>query len=225
MMDEQQGTASDYEPFTYILEERTFVGFDGCNWYGGGYELKDSIVTFYDFSITEMACNLIVFPAIELQGAYQLDITTEHLLLARNDTILTFISHHTNRVEHSPLIGKMWQLTDSNAPEFGRLDSLNLLPVIEFDDQRIFSTIWYFSGTNSQACNEKYGFYGLGNDQHILFWQKGSKYAAPPGTQNMEDARFIDRILQCRTCTITGAILKLINENDGLFFKFSSSEL
>jgi heat shock protein HslJ len=218
---DQQGDAEEFERFTFIIGDSTFVGFDGCNWYGGRYEIEDNKISLFDIGSTEIACNLTVFQCNQLQDTFDLEITTKRLVLSKSDRVLTFSSNATNDVKGSPLIGKIWQVSDSNAPEFRLLKSLDLLPVLEFYENREFRIEWYCSDDNIFGCNERNGFFGLGDNHIILFWEWGGSYAHPAGLENMEDNRFIKRIFKSTFYEINNNVLRLSDERADLFFELS----
>jgi len=217
----QQGDAADFELFTFIIGDSTFLGFDGCNWYGGKYELADNKISFFDIASTEIACNLTVFPCNQLQDTFNLEITTKRLALSKPDKVLTFSSNTTNDVKGSPLIGKTWQVSDSNAPEFNLIKSLDLLPAFQFYENRKFRVEWYCSNDNIFGCNERNGFFGLGDNHVILFWEWGGSYSCPTGLENLEDDVFIKRIFNSTSYAINNNVLRLSDEKASLFFELS----
>ncbi len=217
----QQGDAEDFEKFSFIIGDSTFVGFDGCNWYGGRYEIENNKISFFDIGSTEIACNLTVFSVNKLHGSFNLEITTKRLILSNPDSVLIFSSNTTNDVKGSLLIGKIWQVSDSNAPEFNLLKSLDLLPAFEFYEDRKFRAEWYCSNDNIFGCNDRNGFFGLGDNNIILFWEWGGSYAHPTGLENMEDNVFIKRIFNSTSYTINNNVLRLSDEIADLFFILS----
>ena len=213
--------AGDFESFTFIIGDSTFRGFDGCNWFGGSYLLSDNQISFHDIVSTEIYCALSVFSTTSLQGTFKLEITSKQLVLRKSGMVLQFTSNTTNGVKGTPLIGKTWQVTASNSTEFLKLKAQDLLPRFEFDQNRKFRVEWYCSKNNIFGCNERFGFYGLGDNNRFLFWAYGGSYSHPHSLDNFEDQLFVEEIFKANFYSISNNVLKLQNNNSGIFYEVS----
>ena len=212
------GIATAFESFTFIISDSTYFGYDGYNWYGGKYVAMDSLITLYYLTTTEIACNLTVFPSNHLLGEFQLEITTEYLSLFNDEKKILFTSKTTNDVKESALVGKTWKVINSNAPEFELLNSQELLPSIEFGQDRTFRIEWYQSATNIFGENVCAGYFGLGDDGAIKFWEGSGNYSHPPVLEGTEDEAFVNSIVNCISYAINSNVLSLFEANSEVYF-------
>ena len=217
---------SSFEPFNLIYREDTFFGDDGCNFFGATFEVKNDSIFPQDFATTLILCDVKSFPWEHLTEPYRLQINKNKLKIHTNNSIYTYKSKFVNSVKNSPLIGKEWILTSSNAPEFELIKTHQLLPTLIFDENRGLDISWYCSDNNILGCNRRGGLYGIGDGNTILFYSKlNSSYSRPDDLENLEDLDLVERILKSSSYSVEGNLLTLSNESASTLFEFTVTKI
>jgi heat shock protein HslJ len=206
---------SSYELFHLIYDPEAYVGDDGCNKYGGTYEIKGDSVLPKSGWITLLNCDTNNFSFQHLTEPYKVRIDSNELMINRDDAAYTYRSNFMNSIANSPLANKTWELIFSNDPEFELLKLQNNSPKLILNMDRSFKINWFCVDNIFFECNEIIGVFGTGKSESILFYRRGSSIAGDIGL------RFVAKILSSSSYGVHNDILTLFNKSDSTTFEFA----
>lgn len=215
----QSQDPSSYEPFHLVYGDSLFHGDDGCNNYGGVYEVQKDRVFPGDWWMTEMACPSIqTFSVDHLIEPYRygIQIDENELVISSGDSIYTYRSDHLKDVD-SLLLDREWVLNSASAPGLDELVGRGLQITLEFDSERGFEAEWV-CGTSKYyyGCGEIRGLYGIGNSHSILFYETGS------GGRGVQWREYLNRILSSSFYQVSDTLLVLEDSGGTETFEFTA---
>ena len=195
---------SSYDPFHLALNDSSFFGDDGCNRYGGRYELKGDTICPRDEWITMRACsNVLSFPWCHFVIPYRYSIRLDQgvFLLNRGDSLYRFTSEFIAEID-SQLLEVRWYLLPDTQVTF------------LFNHLRDFEAEYKSTESNPFNFGTIGGVYGLGSENKILFYERRE------WGQGIAWAYYLKNILNSNIYIIKNDTLILMVENDSTSFKF-----
>lgn len=203
-----------YKPFHLGYGKEEYFGDDGCNGFMGTYAVRNDSLFPKSGGMTMMSCDGNTFSILPLISPYKTHISKDELTIFRRDTSYIYFSSFTKSPVDNPIAGKIWALVASNDPEFESLESLGALPRIFFHEDRRFNIKWYCVDGNIFECNEYQGVFGIGEENTILFYRRGSSVAGNVGL------RFVLNIMATSAYETNAEKLVLFHTGDGSTYEF-----
>lgn len=205
---------SSYEPFHLVYGDSLFFGDDGCNTYGGLYEVHEDSVFPGDWWMTLLFCDVVSFPVEHLTEAYRYDIQIDRreLIISAGDSVYIYRSNFLNEID-SLFPHKEWVLKSSSDFEFEQILGEGVRIVLRLDENRGFEAEWVCArDPDNYGCGEIQGLFGIGDKRSIRFYRTGAR-----GT-GTEWSRYLTRILKSSYYEASDSTLTL---SDSALFEFS----